>query len=198
MDWNHQLFLSLNAPSAVRSPLTAVAGVVANSPVAVVPLVLAGLWVWGDPARRRGLLATAVGVLGGLAAAHLLGVLWVEPRPFMIGLGHTLMAHKVENSFPSDHATLLWSLSLGLLATRASRTWAAVTGLIGLATAWARIYLGVHFPIDMVGALGAAIAGGAVALWVGGPLAGWIYPSLHGAYLRLLDALRLPQRIAPR
>jgi undecaprenyl-diphosphatase len=34
-------------------------------------------------------------------------LLWQHPRPFVIGLGHTYLAHAADSSFPSDHLTLL-------------------------------------------------------------------------------------------
>jgi len=59
----------------------------------------------GGRDARDTLLATAIGVCLALGINQLLGLLWYEPRPFIIGLGYTLAVHAVENSFSSDHAT---------------------------------------------------------------------------------------------
>jgi len=87
-------------------------------------------------------------------------MVWQHPRPFMIGLGHTLIPHAADSSFPSDHATVLFAVSLTLLLGRATVPGLAVL-LAGFCVAWARIFLGVHFPLDMIGA--AAVAGIAYA-----------------------------------
>lgn len=40
----------------------------------------------------------------------------------MIGLGHTLITHAADSSFPSDHLTLLWAVAFSFLMHLA-RTW---------------------------------------------------------------------------
>jgi membrane-associated phospholipid phosphatase len=51
----------------------------------------------------------------GLSIDQLIGMLYSHPRPIMIGLGHQYLPHPVDNSFPSDHATFMWSLGFALL-----------------------------------------------------------------------------------
>ena len=70
----------------------------------------------------------------------------------MIGLGHTLISHAADSSFPSDHLTLLWAVAFSFLMHRSPRLAGIALALLGLPVAWARIYLGVHFPLDVVGA----------------------------------------------
>ena len=70
----------------------------------------------------------------------------------MLGLGHNLIAHAANSSFPSDHLTGLWAFAFSFLLQRSKRMTAVALILLGLPMAWARIYLGVHFPLDMVGA----------------------------------------------
>lgn len=74
----------------------------------------------------------------------------------MIGLGQTFLPHTPDSSSPSDHATVFAGIGLTLLFGRAFRLAAAVL-TIGFVVAWARVFLGVHFPLDMVGAV--AVAG---------------------------------------
>ncbi|EOG4239629.1 phosphatase PAP2 family protein [Salmonella enterica subsp. enterica serovar Newport] len=77
--------------------------------------------------------------------------LWFHPRPFMVPLGHTWIYHAPETSFPSDHATLFFSAGLSLLLSGA-RVSGGLILLLSLFVAWSRVFLGVHFPLDMAGA----------------------------------------------
>ena len=100
---NNHLFLLINAPSGASPAIVFVAELVASKLIDLVPLLLVALWIWGKPTRRTGLAASSIAAALALCANQIVGLLWFEPRPFMIGLGRTLMAHVPENSFPSDH-----------------------------------------------------------------------------------------------
>ncbi len=195
---NNHLFLLLNARADASPALVTVAELVASKLIDLVPLLLLALWVWGNPARRTGLVASAIAGAFALGANQFVGLFWYEPRPFMIDLGRTLMAHVPENSFPSDHTTFILTVGFALVVTRAAPTWGKVVSVSGVLVAWARIYLGLHFPLDMlasalIACLFGALAGlmvPAVRLWVM-PIADWTY---EGA----LNTLRLPSRVFPR
>ncbi|MBC9728115.1 phosphatase PAP2 family protein [Streptomyces sp. TRM68367] len=132
---------------------------------AVILLVL-GCW-WS--VRRRGDedAASAVAALVWAPLAAGIAVLvnipirgFVErPRPFNDHHGlEVLVKGKADYSFVSDHATITMALAVGLFITNRR------FGLVGLGLAllegFCRIYMGVHYPTDVVGgyALGTAIA----------------------------------------
>lgn len=72
------------------------------------------------------------------------------------------MNHAPENSFPSDHATLMCALAVSL-ALSPLRTVGLLLLPLGLAVGWGRVHLGAHFPFDILG--GAAVgAAGALAV----------------------------------
>lgn len=83
------------------------------------------------------------------------------------------------SSFPSDHLTLWWAVAFGLLAQAQLRSAAILMAVSGIAIAWARIYLGVHFPLDMVGA--AIVA--ALCAWLVRVLARWYLEPLFRSTL---------------
>jgi undecaprenyl-diphosphatase len=170
----------------------------ASGVIILVPFLLTALWIWGDPTRRVGLVATSIAAAVALGTNQVLGLLWFEPRPFMIGLGRTLITHPPENSFPSDHTTFMLTVGFGLIATRAAATWGKIVIILGLLVAWARIYLGLHFPVDMVasGLVGGCFGGGAAFLL---PLTRrWVMPLLNPFYEAGLRVLHLPARVFPR
>lgn len=119
-------------------------------------------WFLAENQRRAALLeATEAGGLG-LLLNQLLGLLYFHPRPFMLGLVDPLIKHVPENSFPSDHASLMLSVALYLLCWQSWRRQGLVLFCFAVATAWGRVYAGLHFPFDMVGSL--AIAGLSVGM----------------------------------
>lgn len=197
-DWNQQLFLLLNAPAHPASWMVQPSILLADSPVAVVPLLLVGLWIWGAPSRRGSLLAVAGAILVGQGINQALGLLWFEPRPFMVPIGHTLMAHAPDNGFPSDHATFVWTLSAGLILTGAATRWGAAVCVYGFAVAWSRVWLGVHFPDDMAASALVAVACGGLARVARPAASAWLLPWPDRLYEAALPALRLPQSLIPR
>ncbi len=195
---NAHIFLLLNASKAASPIVVAAAEVAASKLVYLVPFLLVALWIWGRPTRRAGLVSTTVASALALGANQLVGLLWYEPRPFMIGLGRTLMVHVPENSFPSDHTTFMLTVGLALIATRAAPLWGKVVSVLGVLVAWARVYLGLHFPLDMLASAMIACLFTGVAIVLEPPLRHWIVPIASRIYEDALDVLRLPSRAIPR
>ena len=159
---NHALFLWLNAPEHPSTLLLAVATIFAEYAIWTLPAILGLGWLRGSEHTRKVLLEATASGLAGLLINQIIGLVSQHPRPFMIGMGHTLIPHAADSSFPSDHLTLLWAVAFSFLMHSSSRVAGLVLALLGLPVAWARIYLGVHFPLDMVGA---AMVGG-LSAWL--------------------------------
>lgn len=117
-------------------------------------------------ARRRGdLVQTARAGLAGLGVllavavnqpiVHAVG----ERRPYDQLSGVLVLVHRsADGSFPSDHAVMAGAAAVGLLLV--SRPLGLVTGAAALLMAAARVYVGAHFPVDVLAglAVGAAVA----------------------------------------
>jgi undecaprenyl-diphosphatase len=106
--------------------------------------------------------------LGGLLISHLLKGFYSRPRP-------DLVPHLVQvstESFPSGHAMLsaVVYLTLGALLARLVEAWwlrvyfVVVAVLLSLLIGLTRIYLGVHYPTDVVAGWAAGL-GWAVLCW---------------------------------
>lgn len=150
--WNDALFLLLNAGQNASGSVVAGARFLADGLVWLVPAVLIIGWLRGSSATRQVLLAATLAGLSGLLINYLIGLLWYHPRPFAAGIGRTLIPHVADSSFPSDHLTLIWAISCSLVLNEQARLAGWVLAVLGLPVAWARIYLGVHFPLDILGA----------------------------------------------
>jgi membrane-associated phospholipid phosphatase len=135
--------------------LTEVAKVVtwAGSAFLLVPLALIACLALIRAGLRREALAVALSLGGAMLISDLVKLLVSRPRP---PLGH--LQAVTGSSFPSGHATqasAFWfSLVFVLPAAGASpeltRVAAGVALLIVLAVAASRVYLGVHYPSDMI------------------------------------------------
>lgn len=154
---NDSLFLSINAGAHPPHFLLLIALFLAKWLVPLTILLFVLLWIRKSAPDRAALITATIAMLIGLAINQIIGLVYFHPRPFMIGLGHQYLPHPPDSSFPSDHATFLWSLGFALLALGALRIWAILLVAAGLAIAWARIYAGVHFPFDMAGSLAVAL-----------------------------------------
>jgi undecaprenyl-diphosphatase len=79
-------------------------------------------------------------------------------RPFVVGFGYTFLSHAADNSFPSNHGTAIFTFALAFLCWH--RTWSGVLLMIAaVVIAWSRTFLGVHWPMDMVGGFLVALVG---------------------------------------
>ncbi|MDJ0384115.1 phosphatase PAP2 family protein [Streptomyces sp. G-G2] len=133
-------------------------------PLAMVPLVL---WCWRGARRQDGPAAAeafAALVWAPLAAGIALLVniplrgFVARPRPFVQHEGlEVLVPGKSDFSFVSDHATLMMALAVGVFI--ANRRLGLVGIGLALVEGFCRVYMGVHYPTDVIGglALGTAV-----------------------------------------
>lgn len=189
---NEALFLLINASADPNALLVAMAKVFANQLIWLAPLALVLGWLRGSEPVRRLMLEATVSALAGLLINQAIGLLWQTPRPFVLGIGHTLIPHAPDSSFPSDHLTLMWSIAFSFLMHQRPRFAGVLLALLGLPMAWARIYLGVHFPMDMAGAALVSVLSAYLCFREQGWYMNSIYRWTMALYLRLFS---LPIRL---
>lgn len=152
-DLNRSLFLAINASSQSSPWLVEFARLSAVYAIYLVPALLVWLWLRGDDRQRGGLVMAVVVAELALLLNQLIPLWWFHPRPFMIPLGQTFVDHAADISFPSDHLTFILGIALALAYWNRQRGMALMITAIGMLVAWARIFIGVHFPLDMAGSL---------------------------------------------
>lgn len=142
-----------------------------------------------DGRRHDDLAAVAGSVWAGAAALVALGIGQLiggavdrlRPYETMTNV-HVLVDKTTDFSFPSDHATAAGAVAVGLLL--ANRRWGIVASALAVLMAFTRVYVGAHYPGDVVAGLA---LGGIVAA------AGWF--TIVPALTRLAERLtRSPLR----
>ncbi|MFG2604202.1 phosphatase PAP2 family protein [Streptomyces sp. NPDC048514] len=164
-------------------------------------MVLLILWCWWSVRRRGGEeAAPSVAALVWAPLAAGLAVLvnvpirgFVErPRPFVDHQGlDVLVSGKTDFSFVSDHATITMALGVGLFV--ANRKFGLAGIGLALLEGFCRVYMGVHYPTDVVG--GFAL-GTAVVLLLSPPATALLTPLMR-AVERSPRAGRLVRRRSP-
>lgn len=139
-----------------NATLTTIAGIVtdAGSFALLAPLSIAFLLLrrWKRPFDDIALLVIAA---GSALLPIVTKVIVARPRPTVEALSHLTSL-----SFPSEHTTQAAAVYLTIaimLSTGLHRGWRelviVIAVVIALAVAWSRVYLGVHYPTDVIAGL---------------------------------------------
>jgi undecaprenyl-diphosphatase len=150
--WDRSLFLKINAGPAAPEALLNTAVIIATDAIYVIPLMLVAMWLWGDEKKRELALSACAVAFVSLGLNQIIGLAWQHPRPFAVGLSRAWLAQVADSSFPSDHMTVFAGIGITLLLG-GEMTLGILTLVLGFLVAWSRIYLGLHFPLDMLGAV---------------------------------------------
>lgn len=187
---NLRLFELINAAPKPEAWQLVLALGLAEWLIYILPVALAVAWVRGDSTARRELIEMVLASLIALGLGQVVGHVWPQPRPFAMHLGTQLLEHVNDPGLPSDHVTVFWSLALSALSTRRFALWGFPMLAGGLMVGWSRVYLGVHFPFDVLAAMPVALLGALAAR----ALRAWTLPGAERilfAYERLVQTARL-------
>ncbi len=128
--------------------------------VLVLPLLL--FWYWRERGRAlRWMLVALVSVgLSDVVSYRLVKPLANRDRPQFTGIEVNLRTHRHSGmSFPSNHASNMFAVATAL--SPALPQVAPVLYIWAFLIAYSRVYVGVHFPFDVIGG---AMIGSAIAL----------------------------------
>lgn len=115
---------------------------------------------WRSAAWFVGSLAISFGLLQ--IAAHI----YVDHRPFVDHHLTQLIYHQAGKSFPSDHTTVTAALAFGLLFLTRFKATGLLLALGAIIIGFARVFVGVHYPIDILGGLITGLAGAGITWFI--------------------------------
>lgn len=149
------------------------------------------LWSWWRARRATDARTMAAALWAPVGALVAIGVnqpisnLVAEPRPYTV-FPHALVlvGRSSDYSFPSDHAVLAGAVAAGVMLTH--RRLGLVALLVAIVMAFARVYVGAHFPRDVI--VGLLLGAGVVVMGylVVRRLLTWVTMSLTRTALRPL------------
>lgn len=116
-----------------------------------------------------------VTIVVSIIISSVLGQFYAHPAPYMVGYD-TLLVDAPENSFPSTHTTIVFAFVWPLFYLQDRWRDGFVALVLAALVGISRVYVGVHFPIDIVGAVGASLLGFVLVYAASGPVnafAGW-------------------------
>ena len=134
----------------------------------VIPLTLigVGLVVWGGWKGRLLVVMALLLLVVSNAVSEQLKQLFQRPRPCLALETVRLLVgcSKTNFSFPSSHASNITAQAL--LFAYSYRPIAVPLFLVAAAVGYSRVYVGVHYPLDVVGGILVGLACGAVFIFL--------------------------------
>ncbi|WP_441374301.1 phosphatase PAP2 family protein [Acinetobacter lwoffii] len=153
---NLYLFHILNVPDQASIWMIDYASLIAHDLVYLFLLIFAIAWFRGSYEVKTGIIKAFIFTAITLSISEVLSAILNTPRPFVIDIGRTLIEHAPTGSFPSNHMSIFSGIAFAYYFSP-QRDLGRILIWTAWLVAWSRVYVGVHFPIDMLGAFLMAI-----------------------------------------
>jgi undecaprenyl-diphosphatase len=152
-EFNLAAFLLINQYAGKNSLLdAAIIGFAEVMPYIFI-LIIISLWFGGCIERKKSSFNSGLSVLLGMLTSYIISLFYYHSRPFVENLGTQLVEHAPDSSFPSDHTTFIFSISVMLLFNKSTRVIGSILCFLSFISGLSRVFVGVHFPLDIFGAI---------------------------------------------
>ncbi len=166
-NWDWNLFLAINHLAGKLAWADRLGIFLAADAFALFAVLLVALWFLPAVAdlrrsRQRYVVNAMIAAGAALVTAHSISVLFYRARPFVAHSVNLLISHGADSSFPSDHTAFAFVVVAALwpVLGRTRWVWLALAVAIGLA----RVFVGVHYPTDVLGGAALGVLWGSLAL----------------------------------
>jgi len=150
---NVSTFLFINQYAGKNSILDTILIITAEAMPYIFMLILAYLWLVSELERKKSLFNSGLSVLLAMFTSYVISIFYYHSRPFVDNLGTQLIEHAPDSSFPSDHTTFIFSIAVMLLFNKTTRAIGSILFILSCISGLSRIFGGVHFPLDILGAI---------------------------------------------
>ncbi|MFU9044947.1 phosphatase PAP2 family protein [Acinetobacter tibetensis] len=154
---NLSLFSWINVSPEASNASINFAIFIANDLLYCMIALFAWFWLRGDYQIKKQILKAFIFTSIVIFISQCISHIYYHPRPFVMDVGRTLIYHSPNGSFPSDHMLIFSSIAFSYFFSTYRKLGIFLIMLAWL-VAWSRIYVGVHFPLDMLGAFVLAFA----------------------------------------
>lgn len=151
MDTNTALFFQIYNLSHKNPILDALMIFGANELIYVIFFVCLLLLILGGAKEKKAFLIMIIGLVVAKISIQIIHLIFLEPRPYITFNLVPLIKHIPDAAFPSQHTTLVAVVAFAYLVCKSK--FAVLFVLAGLWVAFARIFVGVHYPLDILGGI---------------------------------------------
>lgn len=151
MSLDSALFLAINGTAQSAQWLSELAFFSSLELIALIAAVAAGAFLTGSKSVRRATVQLVLAAALASALARLCQQFIPVDRPFVGELGVHWLPWVSTHSFPSAHASTVFAFATAVAFTTRRWSWTLAALAVALLVSWSRIFLGVHFPSDVLG-----------------------------------------------
>lgn len=112
-------------------------------------LLMVVLVIKGKTQERKAVLLAILALPIAILLIKVIHIFYIEPRPFVSFHFLPLADNTPDASFPSRHATIMAVIAFAYTFFKSK--WSALFLLLMIAVGISRIYVGVHYPLDVIG-----------------------------------------------
>ncbi|SCM94969.1 Bacitracin transport permease [Bacillus mycoides] len=186
--FNIDIFRAINDLGKQYSFLNSAMVFLAEYMVYILGLIIIAYWFTGSRKSRMMVIQAMVAFVIAEVIGKIAGEFHLNYQPFAV-LPHVnkLVDHTVDNSFPSDHTILFFSICFSFWLVRNKTRWLWL--ILAFCVAISRIWVGVHYPFDV--AIGALIG------CVSAVFSYWLVPKLSFIRQLLTQYERVEKHVLP-
>jgi len=162
---NIDVFRAINDLGKQHDSLNPIAIFMADYMIYVLALGIAVYWFTRTNQNRMMVIQSAFAVGLAEVLGKMAGTIYYHSQPFA-ELPHVnkLIAHAVDNAFPSDHSIVFFSICFSFWLVRKKEGWAWL--IIACFVGISRIWVGVHYPGDVLTGALIGICAASFSYWV--------------------------------
>lgn len=156
IDLDKKIFFLINSKAGIYESIDSLLGIVAGDYLVPVILSLGLIFLWFQETAedqaielRKRVLIAICSLLGSCLIVMIVNELYFRERPFNLHEAKLIFYAPTDSSFPSNSTAAMFGLSIPILKTRMRVGMMML--LASMCLGLCRIYVGVHFPGDVIG-----------------------------------------------